>query len=111
MSSRVGMERSVILLMRPIIRDATDSAHQLFSDTDWAKNVISLHSFRRIRHPGYRCGAAVGGQLALTKGLRCSGAPRIGQEAALQAFFTLRVATTSGRPHQGLRAKFSKDAG
>ena len=70
-------------------RDATDSAHQLFSDTDWAKNVISLHSFSKdFAIPGYRCGAAVGGQLAITEALKvldcvAISAPRIGQEAAL----------------------------
>ena len=70
-------------------RDATDSAHQLFSDRDWAKNVISLHSFSKdFAIPGYSCGAAVGGQLAITEALKvldcvAISAPRIGQEAAL----------------------------
>jgi len=70
-------------------RNESDSAHQLFSNMDWAKNVISLHSFSKdFAIPGYRCGAAVGGQLAITEALKvldciAISAPRIGQEAAL----------------------------
>ena len=70
-------------------RDESNSAHQLFNAPDWTQHVISLHSFSKdFAIPGYRCGAAVGGQLPITEALKvldcvAISAPRIGQEAAL----------------------------
>lgn len=70
-------------------RDDSGGAHQLFDNDDWASDVISLHSFSKdFAIPGYRCGAAVGGQPAITEALKvldciAISAPRIGQEAAL----------------------------
>jgi aspartate/methionine/tyrosine aminotransferase len=69
-------------------RDTEDPPHALFSDPEWARTVVSLHSFSKdFAIPGYRVGAVVGSpQLGreVTKLLDCVAicAPRIGQEAA-----------------------------
>jgi len=70
-------------------RDEQSPAHELFSDSSWRDNIISLHSFSKdFAIPGYRCGAAVGGNAVITEALKvldclAISAPRIGQEAAI----------------------------
>ena len=70
-------------------RDEQTPAHELFSDPSWRDHVISLHSFSKdFAIPGYRCGAAIGGNATITEALKvldclAISAPRIGQEAAL----------------------------
>jgi len=70
-------------------RDEQTPAHELFASPNWRDHVISLHSFSKdFAIPGYRCGAVVGGNAAITEALKvldclAISAPRIGQEAAL----------------------------
>jgi aspartate/methionine/tyrosine aminotransferase len=69
-------------------RDSQEPPHALFADQDWARTVVSLHSFsKEFAIPGYRVGAVVAGARLgreITKLLDCIAicAPRIGQEAA-----------------------------
>lgn len=69
-------------------RGTGEPAHDLFTDPDWARTLVSLHSFSKdLAIPGYRVGAVVAsGALnrEVTKLLDCVAvcAPRIGQEAA-----------------------------
>jgi aspartate/methionine/tyrosine aminotransferase len=63
-------------------------AHDMFTDPDWARTVVSLHSFSKdLAIPGYRVGAVVATpelNREVCKLLDCVAicAPRIGQEAA-----------------------------
>ena len=69
-------------------RDTQEPAHRLFADPDWARTVVSLHSFSKdLALPGYRVGAVVASpevNREVMKLLDCVAicAPRIGQEAA-----------------------------
>ncbi|MBO0872546.1 MAG: aminotransferase [Pseudonocardia sp.] len=69
-------------------RDTEEPAHDLFADPDWARTVVSLHSFSKdLAIPGYRVGAVVASSRVnreVMKLLDCVAicAPRIGQEAA-----------------------------
>jgi aspartate/methionine/tyrosine aminotransferase len=69
-------------------RDTDEPAHPLFADPDWARTLVSLHSFsKEFAIPGYRVGAVVGSaelNREVMKLLDCVAicAPRIGQEAA-----------------------------
>jgi aspartate/methionine/tyrosine aminotransferase len=69
-------------------RDTQAPAHRLFADPDWARTVVSLHSFSKdLAIPGYRVGAVVASpevNREVMKLLDCVAicAPRIGQEAA-----------------------------
>ncbi|WP_213450374.1 aminotransferase [Rhizomonospora bruguierae] len=69
-------------------RDTEEPAHDLFADPDWARTVVSLHSFSKdLAIPGYRVGAIVASEplnREVLKLLDCVAtcAPRIGQEAA-----------------------------
>ncbi len=63
-------------------------AHRLFTDPDWPRTLVSLHSFSKdLALPGYRVGAVVASpelNREVRKLLDCVAicAPRIGQEAA-----------------------------
>jgi aspartate/methionine/tyrosine aminotransferase len=69
-------------------RDTEEPAHALFADPDWARTLVSLHSFSKdLAMPGYRVGALVASaefNREVMKLLDCVAicAPRIGQEAA-----------------------------
>jgi aspartate/methionine/tyrosine aminotransferase len=69
-------------------RDTEEPAHGLFTDPDWARTVVSLHSFSKdLAIPGYRVGAVLASpevNREVMKLLDCVAicAPRIGQEAA-----------------------------
>ncbi|SBT65716.1 Aspartate/methionine/tyrosine aminotransferase [Micromonospora sediminicola] len=69
-------------------RDTDQPAHHLFADPDWARTLVSLHSFsKEFAIPGYRVGAVVAApelHRQVCKLLDCVAvcAPRIGQEAA-----------------------------
>ncbi len=69
-------------------RAAAEPAHGLFADPDWARTLVSLHSFSKdLAIPGYRVGAVVASaelNREVMKLLDCVAicAPRIGQEAA-----------------------------
>lgn len=69
-------------------RDTDEPAHGLFADPDWARTLVSLHSFSKdLAIPGYRVGAVVAApdlNREVCKLLDCVAicAPRIGQEAA-----------------------------
>lgn len=69
-------------------RDTGEPAHDLFAEPDWARTVVSLHSFSKdLAIPGYRVGAVVASpemNREVMKLLDCVAicAPRIGQEAA-----------------------------
>jgi aspartate/methionine/tyrosine aminotransferase len=69
-------------------RDSGEPAHDLFAHPDWARTVVSLHSFSKdLAIPGYRVGAVVASpemNREVMKLLDCVAicAPRIGQEAA-----------------------------
>ena len=69
-------------------RDTDAPAHRLFAGPDWARTVVSLHSFSKdLAIPGYRVGAVVASpelNREVCKLLDCVAvcAPRIGQEAA-----------------------------
>jgi aspartate/methionine/tyrosine aminotransferase len=69
-------------------RDTDDPPHPLFTDADWPRTVVSLHSFSKdLAIPGYRVGAVVASaelNREVVKLLDCVAicAPRIGQEAA-----------------------------
>ncbi|HEY2672154.1 MAG TPA: aminotransferase [Rugosimonospora sp.] len=69
-------------------RDTDEPAHALFTDPDWTRTVVSLHSFAKdLAIPGYRVGAVVASpelNREVMKLLDCVAicAPRIGQEAA-----------------------------
>ena len=66
-------------------------AHGLFQRSDWTEYLVSLHSFSKdFAIPGYRVGALVGSSLLLGEAMKLMDcvaicAPRIGQEAALEA--------------------------
>ncbi len=69
-------------------RGTDEPAHALFADPDWARTLVSLHSFSKdLAIPGYRVGAVVASaevNREVMKLLDCVAicAPRIGQEAA-----------------------------
>lgn len=69
-------------------RDTVRPAHDLFADPDWARTLVSLHSFSKdLAIPGYRVGAVVASpelNREVMKLLDCVAIcpPRIGQEAA-----------------------------
>ncbi|MGP3939226.1 aminotransferase [Streptomyces sp. 6N106] len=69
-------------------RDTVRPAHDLFADPDWARTLVSLHSFSKdLAIPGYRVGAVVGSpelNREVMKLLDCVAIcpPRVGQEAA-----------------------------
>jgi aspartate/methionine/tyrosine aminotransferase len=69
-------------------RCATEPAHDLFADPEWARTLVSLHSFSKdLAIPGYRVGAVVASaelNREVMKLLDCVAIcpPRIGQEAA-----------------------------
>ena len=69
-------------------RGTAEPAHNLFDDPDWARTLISLHSFSKdLAIPGYRVGAVVGSaelKREVMKLLDCVAIcpPRLGQEAA-----------------------------
>ena len=69
-------------------RDTQEPAHQLFSASDWADTVVSLHSCSKdLAIPGYRVGAVVGSRALIGEAMKlldCMAIcpPRIGQEAA-----------------------------
>jgi aspartate/methionine/tyrosine aminotransferase len=69
-------------------RGTDEPAHALFADPDWARTLISLHSFSKdLAIPGYRVGAVLASpevNREVMKLLDCVAicAPRIGQEAA-----------------------------
>lgn len=85
-------------------RGTDDPAHTLFADPDWARAVVSLHSFSKdLAIPGYRVGAVVASadlNREVMKLLDCVAvcAPRIGQEAAW-------VGLTAARPWRRARAQ------
>jgi aspartate/methionine/tyrosine aminotransferase len=70
-------------------RDTDAPAHQLFTDPEWDRTVVSLHSFSKdLAIPGYRVGAVVAApelNRQICKLLDCVAicAPRVGQEAVL----------------------------
>jgi aspartate/methionine/tyrosine aminotransferase len=69
-------------------RGTDEPPHRLFADPDWARTLVSLHSFSKdLAIPGYRVGAVVASaelNREVMKLLDCVAicAPRIGQEAA-----------------------------
>jgi aspartate/methionine/tyrosine aminotransferase len=69
-------------------RDTDEPAHDLFTDPDWPRTLISLHSFSKdLAIPGYRIGAVVASaevNREVMKLLDCVAIcpPRVGQEAA-----------------------------
>ncbi|MFE5163562.1 aminotransferase [Streptomyces sp. NPDC056697] len=69
-------------------RDTVRPAHDLFAEPDWARTLVSLHSFSKdLAIPGYRVGAVVASpelNREVMKLLDCVAIcpPRIGQEAA-----------------------------
>ena len=69
-------------------RDTSEPAHDLFADPEWARTLVSLHSFSKdLAIPGYRVGAVVASaelNREVMKLLDCVAIcpPRIGQEAA-----------------------------
>lgn len=69
-------------------RGTTERAHELFADPDWARTLVSLHSFSKdLAIPGYRVGAVVASpelNREVMKLLDCVAIcpPRVGQEAA-----------------------------
>ena len=69
-------------------RDTGQPAHELFADPDWARTLVSLHSFSKdFAIPGYRVGAVVASpelSREVMKLLDCVAIcpPRVGQEAA-----------------------------
>ena len=69
-------------------RGTDEPAHDLFADPDWARTLISLHSFSKdLAIPGYRVGAIVASpevRREAMKLLDCVAIcpPRVGQEAA-----------------------------
>jgi aspartate/methionine/tyrosine aminotransferase len=69
-------------------RDTDEPAHDLFTDPDWPRTLISLHSFSKdLAIPGYRVGAVVASaevNREVMKLLDCVAIcpPRVGQEAA-----------------------------
>jgi aspartate/methionine/tyrosine aminotransferase len=69
-------------------RDTDEPAHDLFTDLDWPRTLISLHSFSKdLAIPGYRIGAVVASaevNREVMKLLDCVAIcpPRVGQEAA-----------------------------
>ncbi|MBO3676255.1 aminotransferase [Streptomyces sp. NEAU-YJ-81] len=69
-------------------RDTVRPAHDLFADPDWARTLVSLHSFSKdLAIPGYRVGAVVASpelNREVMKLLDCVAIcpPRVGQEAA-----------------------------
>jgi aspartate/methionine/tyrosine aminotransferase len=69
-------------------RGTDEPAHALFADPDWARTLISLHSFSKdLAIPGYRVGAVLASpevNREVMKLLDCVAIcpPRIGQEAA-----------------------------
>jgi aspartate/methionine/tyrosine aminotransferase len=70
-------------------RPTTDPPHDLFSRPGWSDHVVSLHSFSKdLAIPGYRVGAAIGGEALLYEVLKLVdcvqiSAPRISQEAVV----------------------------
>jgi aspartate/methionine/tyrosine aminotransferase len=75
-------------------RDTDEPAHPLFTDPDWSRTLVSLHSFSKdLAIPGYRVGAIVAApelNREVMKLLDCVAicAPRIGQEAAWAGLVT-----------------------
>jgi aspartate/methionine/tyrosine aminotransferase len=69
-------------------RDTAQPAHELFADPDWARTLVSLHSFSKdLAIPGYRVGAVIASpelSREVMKLLDCVAIcpPRVGQEAA-----------------------------
>ncbi|MFD5383640.1 aminotransferase [Streptomyces sp. NPDC127074] len=69
-------------------RDTVRPAHDLFAEPDWARTLVSLHSFSKdLAIPGYRVGAVVASpelNREVMKLLDCVAIcpPRVGQEAA-----------------------------
>ena len=69
-------------------RDTDEPAHDLFTDPDWPRTLISLHSFsKELAIPGYRVGAVVASaevNREVMKLLDCVAIcpPRVGPEAA-----------------------------
>jgi aspartate/methionine/tyrosine aminotransferase len=69
-------------------RGTAEPAHELFADPDWARTLVSLHSFSKdLAIPGYRVGAVVASpelNREVMKLLDCVAIcpPRVGQEAA-----------------------------
>ncbi|HEY4459171.1 MAG TPA: aminotransferase [Pseudonocardiaceae bacterium] len=69
-------------------RGTDEPAHDLFTDPDWPRTLISLHSFSKdLAIPGYRVGAVVASaevNREVMKLLDCVAIcpPRVGQEAA-----------------------------
>ncbi|HEY2287142.1 MAG TPA: aminotransferase, partial [Streptosporangiaceae bacterium] len=69
-------------------RGTAEPAHELLADPDWARTLVSLHSFSKdLAIPGYRVGAVLASaelNREVMKLLDCVAicAPRVGQEAA-----------------------------
>jgi aspartate/methionine/tyrosine aminotransferase len=69
-------------------RDTDQPAHRLFADPDWARTVVSLHSFSKdLALPGYRVGAVVAAPELIREAMKVLDCvaicpPRVGQEAA-----------------------------
>jgi aspartate/methionine/tyrosine aminotransferase len=69
-------------------RGTAEPAHELLADPDWARTLVSLHSFSKdLALPGYRVGAVLASaelNREVMKLLDCVAicAPRVGQEAA-----------------------------
>lgn len=87
----VAQRHGLALLLDETYRSFRGTAtppHRLFADPDWARTVVSLHSFSKdLAIPGYRVGAlAAAPELnrEISKLLDCVAicAPRVGQEAA-----------------------------
>ena len=92
-------------------RGTGEPAHHLFADPEWARTVVSLHSFSKdLAIPGYRVGAVVASRQLnqqVCKLLDCIAicAPRIGQEAAWAGLTRRRLARRAGpggRPAAGV---------
>jgi aspartate/methionine/tyrosine aminotransferase len=90
-------------------REDDGPAHRLFTDPDWSRTLVSLHSFSKdLALPGYRVGAVVASpelNREVRKLLDCVAicAPRIGQEAAWAGL-------TSAGPWRRERAREVADA-
>ncbi len=89
--ARVASRHDIALVLDETyrtFRDTDEPAHPLFADPDWARTLVSLHSFSKdFAIPGYRVGAVVGSpelNREVMKLLDCVAicAPRVGQEAA-----------------------------
>ena len=89
--SAVATRHDIALILDETYRsfiDTDEPPHALFADPDWARTLVSLHSFSKdFAIPGYRVGAVVAStelNREVMKLLDCVAicAPRIGQEAA-----------------------------